>query len=773
MKLLIDFRSYQISKNRGIGRYILALTEELTKLTDIKISCLISQKLSSFELPLDIQRKVSLYVLENFSQYNIKDNFDFFVKGNFFDDHLCSDNDIYPLQVLQKCNDVVGILYDLIPLVYAGNYLRSTAKTNYAKCFELMKYASHFFCISKNTMNDGIKYLNRSSKDFTNIYGSTDEHKFHTINSEKPYVAANRLHNVIFTSGGAKYKNYCGAAKAFAMAYETGKIPQDAKLYLICAINDSFEKEVENAVKGYKAKIGKQIIITGYISDAELVDLLTTATASIFPSFYEGLGLPILESYIAGTPCFASNCSSTKELVMKEASFDPHNTDEICNAIIRIFNDEELCKKSLAWGRKLLKKINWHNSAQTMLKKLEELKANNHQNRGSKIAVFTILPPTTSGIAPYSYKTHIAEPEKYDMFSNIQNLSDYMLLQENNVKNVFPLDFYNYANLKERYKAEMFVFGNSFHHKKILDYAIKTKDCHKNRFMYLHEAFLANLFKSLYNNDLNRVRDFLKMWYPEHSETIAKCPSLDTNFLLNMKIYGIRPLINLTGIKHIFVNTQKAKQLIEEELTEQELSELTIDVFFLPLMEIKAKKISLRDNRKQKVIGTFGMPNPFKMYDEIYQAVKWLNGQGQNIKLIFAGYHCNTLSQKMSDKFVEIYDAPTDDVLYSLMNSVDLAIQLRKNSTGESSGCISQLLNLGKNILTTEDFIPNELIQYCRTIQKNVDVKKLGEAILSALQNPKKYAAESLTKQYSYQTLSEKIAKTIDYYVNNEEGETK
>lgn len=770
MKILIDLRSYQISKNRGIGRYVLALTEELAKISSLSVSGIISKDLAPVELSNNVCPKINLYVLENFEQYDIKENFDFFIKGNFFDDFLHESSTIYPPQIMQKCNDVVGILYDLIPLIYAGNYLDNEFKEDYIKNFELMKYASHFFCISKHTMQDGIKYTQLPENRFTNIYGSTDEQKFRTLNSDKPYVAANRLNNLIFTAGGDRRKNYHGVAKAFAMAYETGKLPQNAKLYLICANNEAFIKDVENAIQGYKAQIGKQIIITGYISDAELVDLLTTAKASIFPSFYEGLGLPILESYIAGTPSFASNCSSTKELVMKEASFDPHNMEEMRDIIIRIFNDEEFCKKSLEWGRKLLKKINWKNSAQIMVDKLTELQAENNKKasqKSSKTAVFTILPPMSSGIAPYSYKTHIAESEKYDMFSNIQNFADYMKLHENNVNNIFPLNFYEYADFKEKYKAELFVFGNSFHHKEILDYAMRTKDTKTNRFMYLHEAALLYLFeKKYYNGQLDLLKKFLFSWYPEKAKIINELNTMCFSQYLNKnKIGGIRPLINLTGIKHIFVNTQKAKQLIEEELTEYELKDLTIDIFYLPLAEIKAEKIDLHDNKKQKVIATFGIPSPLKMSDEIYQAVKLLNQQGHDIKLIYAGYCCSELKTKMPEAFVEIHDSPTDDELYSLMNSVDLAVQLRPDSHGESSGCIAQLLSLGKNILTTEGFVSDDLEQYCHTIVGIPDIAKLSICLIKAINKPKKYDAKKLIEQYSYKRLSQKLDTTIQEYL--------
>ena len=105
----------------------------------------------------------------------------------------------------------------------------------------------------------------------------------------------------------------------------------------------------------------------GFISDNEMLNLVATARSSFFPSYYEGLGLPILESYAAGTPCFVANTTSTQEFARIQDSFNPENPNEISDFIINVFNNEEMCRDNLEFGRQILKKLTWDKIAEQII----------------------------------------------------------------------------------------------------------------------------------------------------------------------------------------------------------------------------------------------------------------------------------------------------------------------------------------------------------------------------------------------------------------------
>jgi len=92
----------------------------------------------------------------------------------------------------------------------------------------------------------------------------------------------------------------------------------------------------------------RDIIRTGYVSDNDLVALYTGAEVFVFPSFYEGFGLPVLEAMSCGTPVITSNSSSLPEVVGDAGLLiDPRNIQEIVEAIMKILHDE-LLQQSLS-----------------------------------------------------------------------------------------------------------------------------------------------------------------------------------------------------------------------------------------------------------------------------------------------------------------------------------------------------------------------------------------------------------------------------------------
>ena len=98
----------------------------------------------------------------------------------------------------------------------------------------------------------------------------------------------------------------------------------------------------------------RKIIRVPYLSFAQLVNLIRGATAVVFPSLYEGFGLPILESMVCGTPVITSNLGSMKEIAGDAALLvDPYNTREIKEAIIAMVSNSSLQSEKSMLGYKV------------------------------------------------------------------------------------------------------------------------------------------------------------------------------------------------------------------------------------------------------------------------------------------------------------------------------------------------------------------------------------------------------------------------------------
>ena len=119
----------------------------------------------------------------------------------------------------------------------------------------------------------------------------------------------------------------------------------------------------------------KQIIQTGYINDAKLAKLYRGAEALVFPSLYEGFGLPILEAFACETPVLTSNIGTLEETAEKSALLvDVSKTSEITEGLHQISSDQSLRKTLIANGTETLKKYSWEKTATRILSILEGMK---------------------------------------------------------------------------------------------------------------------------------------------------------------------------------------------------------------------------------------------------------------------------------------------------------------------------------------------------------------------------------------------------------------
>lgn len=115
-------------------------------------------------------------------------------------------------------------------------------------------------------------------------------------------------------------------------------------------------------------KLENSVIFTGYIEDSEAPALLGGATAFLFPSLYEGFGMPPLEAMACGTPVLTSNCSSLPEVVGDAAVLvDPYSVEEIAEGMERLVTDAGLRKELSEKGLERAKDFTWERSAKILM----------------------------------------------------------------------------------------------------------------------------------------------------------------------------------------------------------------------------------------------------------------------------------------------------------------------------------------------------------------------------------------------------------------------
>ena len=771
MKILFDFRIYQIDPYRGIGRYIYNLVDHIIKNdknNELDINIFLKKDVGNFP-DFDKKYNTKYYFHEDLNTYKFKEKFDFW----FFDDFLCYHymqsidtffDDKYPEVLRNNCKKIVGIMHDIIPLVFSKNYLPNFLHSFYYINFRNIEVVDYLFTNSNFTKNEFISVLPNFKNKITNINAGVNSEKFKNIHNKKE-------NHIIFIAGCDYRKNPQGIIEAFSIAYHSNKIPKDAKLYISCSITEDFKNYLLEIAK--KNKIENQIIITGHISDEELIKLLSTAKANFFPSFYEGFGLPIVEAYACGTASFASNRSSTKELVLPECSFNPYDNNDIADKIITAYNDEELCKRSIAFGKKLIKEeLNWNIISRKVIKKLKELNKNVARYYKKEIAVFGTLPPETTGLAPYNANT-FGINEKYDVFSNFTSIKNFKyaqnFLSKSDYKNNFvPIELYEKLNGKYNYKKKIFVLGNSVHNITYLQQAINEKD-KNNSWLYLHEAFIFGLIILFFNLNLDATINIIEKFYPQYLPKVKDFKNVQEiyEYCASNHIQGIIPILSLTNIKNIIVNSELCKKLILDEIKKYNFNiKLNIFVAFHPLISLESiKPINFKKNKNELIIGSFGNCNDkYKLTNIVIKAVKILN-EKYNIatKLVLVGFNANeylnSIDQNIRQNYIIAINAPEENELFSAMKGIDISVQLRHYNFGASSGCVSQLISLNKKIISTADIVSNDdFLKRVNIVKNDITPEDLAMKIFD-IKNNKFPDNQNLVKKFSYKNLSNILLK--------------
>nr|MBS0036756.1 glycosyltransferase family 4 protein [Saprospiraceae bacterium] len=126
-------------------------------------------------------------------------------------------------------------------------------------------------------------------------------------------------------------------------------------------MNDLFERELENS------PFKKQIHLTGYVGDEKLAGLLGAAEALVYPSLFEGFGVPLLEAMNAEVPIITSKNSSLPEVAGEAAVLvDPKNPQDIGRAMQTLAKNQPLRKKLIDAGIKRRKMYHWDKSAKML-----------------------------------------------------------------------------------------------------------------------------------------------------------------------------------------------------------------------------------------------------------------------------------------------------------------------------------------------------------------------------------------------------------------------
>lgn len=712
--VVFDLRVTQTHQDRGIPRYLRNVLKALfVECSHKRFYFLLDKTLPLPFFYKEFEEKGSFFFSEEgsslFSDKRIHSYFVCSFPGqvnqfNFFES-------LFPPFLYGHAPYIFGIVWDLIPLIFSEHYINVDNKGMYLPAYAAMQKADHLFVISDSVAHDVNKMLNIPMTQITTIYGGVCENisinfNKNSIEEERSDFTFGSLHKkeyFIYVSGFEWRKNLPRMIEAYRLFSEACGGTPAFPLVVVGTLNDEARELLVEQVLDNKMSPNKDIIFTGYVPDGDLVRLMKNARGLIFPSFYEGLGLPILESYTCRLPVIASGTSSMPELVHSDCLFNPYDIQDMANKVYEFAFSEPLRQKSLDHGKIVLSKMGWQKAASLIAPYLNGQARSNVQtflkSASQAVPIFSILPPHPSGIAEYTFDMFKNAPFEVHFFSQFPSFDS----AQGNDKPLKSFHPHLFGLFKKHYdyRKAVFILGNSDHHSCTLSSLLEDSTLVDiEKYIYLHDVKIINLWYAYFKNDIEKLKPFLQKFYPEKKSELALCETRE-DILEKVPICGLRPLIHSTSIKKIFVNSSAARDLVVEEL--KSLSMPPCEILFLPIIEENYsppnKAASL-----ETTIGSFGRVDGKKHPEILLEACRILNKRIP-LKLLFAGYEVaqSVFAETVKlPEFVELVDSPSNKELIQLMGQVDVAVQLRWPTHGESSGVVNQLLDLNKPVIATD-----------------------------------------------------------------------
>ena len=168
-------------------------------------------------------------------------------------------------------------------------------------------------------------------------------------------------------------KNQIGLIKAFAKLVQA--YPQLKQNLVLVGKETWFADRVREAAR--ESGVGDRIQFFGFVSDSDLLQFYNACDVFVFPSFYEGFGLPALEAMACGRAVICTNTSALPEVVDGAAIlFDPYAVDQIVRAIADLLLDAELRMRMERLGLQRAAHFSWQKTAQRTLEVFHQVGAN-------------------------------------------------------------------------------------------------------------------------------------------------------------------------------------------------------------------------------------------------------------------------------------------------------------------------------------------------------------------------------------------------------------
>ncbi len=359
MKVLYDFQIFNIQKYGGISRYFIELMKSISDTRTAEfllplvasdngyiqgsnlVSCIDTSQLSI--LKASTVKKASMKLNKWYTQLHaLTKSYDIY-HPTYYDPYLLDKIGKKPLIVT---------VFDMIHEIFSEQYSKSRVAEQ--KKY-IVSHAAKIIVISESTKSDLIKVLGVNEKKIEVVYlassfGDTLAKPLIDFTLPERYV--------LYVGDRWHYKNFELFIRSMAPLMKNDRL-----LRIVCAGSIPFSDQERSIIAGLG--IADQVLHFPAASDDVMIHLYKNARVFVFPTLYEGFGIPVLEAFACGCPVIASNSSSLPEVGGDACRYiDPRDEISLTGAVMEVVYNHELRADLAARGFEQQKKFSWEKTAQ-------------------------------------------------------------------------------------------------------------------------------------------------------------------------------------------------------------------------------------------------------------------------------------------------------------------------------------------------------------------------------------------------------------------------
>lgn len=606
-----------------------------------------------------------------------------------------------------------AVLYDLIPFLNPQQYLRQPEQRSYyERKIASLRQAGLLLAISDYSRQEAIDALGLDPERVVSISTAVDE-TFCPAELDPAHLAAlrarfgiNRPALMCAPGGFDARKNIDGLVAAWALL--PAPVRGAHQLVIAGKINDGERQRLAQLARQH-GLAPDEMVLTGYLSDADLVDLYRSAALFVFPSLHEGFGLPALEAMACGAPVIGADSTSIPEVIgHPDALFDGRQPAAIAQRIAEVLGDPALQARLRAHGALQARKFSWDRSAQRAIAALEAHVAQVARTaaqgatkdapaRKPRIAFLSPLPPERTGIADYAVRVLPTLLPHFEVELIVQQAEVALPPELAHLPQHPPAWLDQHPG---RYEHVVYQFGNSPYHSHMMPLLQRHPGV-----VVLHDFYLSSMIS--YEQITGAMPGaWTRSLLHSHGYAAVQA-SVAPDGLEQAKHDWPSNLEILQDASHVIVHSEYARRLARDWYGPQAGADWS------PAQLPRAAPLENDRAAARRVLGigaddflvcNFGFIAPTKHCLALLQA--WLASAlhaDRQCHLVFVGAnHGGDYGRQMSETIdaaggrrVRISGWTSDEDYFRYLQAADVGVQLRTGSRGETSGTVLDCMIYG------------------------------------------------------------------------------